>query len=224
MQDKHGKPTYEELEARLQAMKSFHNEETARWRRLVEQSRDGIVILDQDGGVYEANKRFADMLGYSLEEVHSLHVWDWDTKYTKEQLEELIRQVDETGAHFETTQRRKDGAVIDVELSNNASVYGERKLIFCICRDVTERNKAAAEREKLIKDLQNALQEINTLRGILPTCSNCNRIMDEKGNWEHFETYIKRHSEAKISHSLCPDCAKKLYPDYYGKESEPASR
>jgi PAS domain S-box-containing protein len=53
----------------------------ATWRRiLIDQSRDGIVVLDQNGKVYEANQRYAKMLGYSMEEVHQLHVWDWDAQ------------------------------------------------------------------------------------------------------------------------------------------------
>src|SRR4030042_528131 len=58
-------------------------EEAIRRRILVEQSSDGISVLDENGKVYEANQRFAEMLGYSLEEVRDLHVWDWDTQCTR---------------------------------------------------------------------------------------------------------------------------------------------
>jgi len=116
---------------------------------MFEQSRDGIVILDQNGKVYEANKRYADILGYSLEEIHRLHVWDWDTVFTQEQLIEMIRNVNESGAHFEIQQRRKDGAIVDIELSNNGAVYRGQKLVFCICRDITDRKRAENERAKL---------------------------------------------------------------------------
>jgi PAS domain S-box-containing protein len=118
--------------------------ETIRRRILVEQSRDGIVVLDENAEVYEANQRFANMLGYSAEEVRDLHVWDWDAQWTREELEEIIRDVDATGDHFETRHRRKDGSVFDVEISSNAAVLAEQKLIFCVCRDISER-KAAEE-------------------------------------------------------------------------------
>jgi PAS domain S-box-containing protein len=197
-------------------MEELLRAETSRWRMLVEQSRDGIVILDQSGRVFEANKRFADMLGYSVEETHRLCVWDWDVRFPKERLTEMIRNVDETGDHFETKQRRKDGTVIDVELSNNGAVYGDKKYVFCICRDVTDRNRAEKDKEELIDRLRKALSAIRTLKGILPICANCGRIKDETGRWEPFEDYLKGHSEAEISHGLCPDCAKRLYPDYLG--------
>ena len=112
------------------------------WRRiLLEQSRDGIVVLDQDGKVVEANLRFAEMLGRSPEELLQLHVQDWDVPTPRERLEEMIRDVDESGDHFETQHRRKDGTVYDVEISTNAAVFGEQKLVFCVCRDITERKR-----------------------------------------------------------------------------------
>jgi PAS domain S-box-containing protein len=117
-------------------------EEAIRRRILVEQSRDGIVVLDQNGRVDEANQRYADMLGYSAEEVRQLYVWDWDARWTREQLLEKIRLDDAGGHHFETRQRRKDGTLIDVEISSNGAVCGGQKLVFCVCRDISERKKA----------------------------------------------------------------------------------
>jgi PAS domain S-box-containing protein len=116
--------------------------EATRRRILIEQSRDGIVILDQNGAVYEANLRFAEMLGYSHEEVMKLHVWDWEYLYPREQVIEMIRTVDEAGDHFKTQHRRKDGSVYDVEISTNGTTFSTgQKLIFCVCRDISERNR-----------------------------------------------------------------------------------
>jgi hypothetical protein len=82
-----------------------------------------------------------------------------------------------------------------------------------IARDITERKLAEEEREKLISKLQEALDNIKTLKGLLPICANCKKIRDDKGYWNQIETYIRHRSDAKFSHSICPDCAKKLYPD-----------
>lgn len=116
------------------------------WRRiLMEQSRDGIVIIDQDGKVFEANLRYAEMLGYSHQEVQTLHMWDWDVHYTREQLLEMMRRGGSKGILHETRQRRKDGGLIDVEINANAAMFGDRKLSFCVCRDITERKRADEE-------------------------------------------------------------------------------
>ena len=70
------------------------------------------------------------------------------------------------------------------------------------------------EKERLIKDLQIALSKTKALSGLIPICASCKRIRDGKDNWNQIETYIHDHSEADFTHSVCPDCSKKLYPDY----------
>lgn len=62
-------------------------------------------------------------------------------------------------------------------------------------------------------------KELKTLRGILPICASCKKIRDDKGYWAQIETYIREHSEVEFSHSLCPDCAKKLYPNMELRDS-----
>jgi diguanylate cyclase (GGDEF)-like protein/PAS domain S-box-containing protein len=128
-------------------------DEANRWRMLMQQSRDGIVIIDEDGKVHEANQRFAEMLGYSPDEVSQLYLWDWDTQYTREQLLEMVRTVSEAGDHFETYHRRKDGTTIDVEISSNGAMFAGHKLIFCVCRDISERKKADEAIKRVNKQL-----------------------------------------------------------------------
>ena len=67
------------------------------------------------------------------------------------------------------------------------------------------------EREKLINELTNAVKDVKLLSGLLPICSNCKMIRDDKGYWNQLESYIKDHSDAAFSHSICPDCHEKLY-------------
>jgi hypothetical protein len=92
----------------------------------------------------------------------------------------------------------------------NGTVIG----ITCACADVTPSKQAAAERERLIAQLQDALASVKLLSGLLPICASCKRIRDENGNWRQIETYISGHSEAQFSHGVCPDCFRKLYGDY----------
>jgi len=67
------------------------------------------------------------------------------------------------------------------------------------------------ERERLIVELQRALAEVRHLSGLLPICSCCKKIRDDQGYWSQVEVYIQNHSEAEFSHSICPDCAQRLY-------------
>lgn len=80
--------------------------------------------------------------------------------------------------------------------------------------DITDRRKTEEEKEKLISQLQDALDKVKTLSGFLPICASCKKIRDDKGYWSQIEEYIRDHSEAEFSHGICPDCAKKLYPDF----------
>jgi PAS domain S-box-containing protein len=155
------------------AEKALANE-TTRHRVLIEQSRDGIVILDEDGAVYEANRQFAEMLGYSREEVNHLHVWDWDSNLPAEQVREMLRTVDETGDHFETVHTRKDGTSFNVEISTNGAIYEGQKLIFCVCRDITQRKqaeRALAESEEkyrmLVENSQDSIVVIDLKGNVL---------------------------------------------------------
>ena len=83
--------------------------------------------------------------------------------------------------------------------------------------EILWRKKAEEEREKLIRELRQALAEVKALSGLLPICASCKKIRDDKGYWNQIEVYIRDHSEAEFSHSFCPDCAKKLYSEYLKK-------
>jgi len=78
--------------------------------------------------------------------------------------------------------------------------------------------RAEEERERLIRELQDALENIKTLRGLLPICSSCKKIRDDHGYWNQLETYIVAHTDAEFTHGLCPECIRKLYPDYSEKK------
>ncbi len=69
--------------------------------------------------------------------------------------------------------------------------------------------------EDRIQELQDALDQIKTLKGLIPMCASCKKIRDDEGYWQQVETYIMERSGAEFSHGLCPDCLKKHYPEYY---------
>jgi CheY-like chemotaxis protein len=72
---------------------------------------------------------------------------------------------------------------------------------------------AVKEREALIEALEQSLEEIKRLSGLLPICAKCKRIRDKQDQWHEIESYISDHSEADFSHGLCPECARALYPE-----------
>ncbi len=84
--------------------------------------------------------------------------------------------------------------------------------------EVEQRKKTEAEKEKVIIELNEALSKVELLSGFLPICVSCKKIRDDNGYWNRIESYIKAHSMAEFSHSICPECAKRLYPEIYDKD------
>ena len=92
-------------------------------------------------------------------------------------------------------------------------IFGARNLL----GNLRARQRAEAERERLIAELQEALANVKTLTGLIPICSSCKKIRNDQGYWTQLETYLAQHSDAEFSHGLCLDCVRKLYPDYSGE-------
>jgi len=72
----------------------------------------------------------------------------------------------------------------------------------------------ALQNSRTLDQLREALSQVKTLSGLLPICASCKKIRDDKGYWNQIESYIRDHSEAEFSHGICPECVKKLYPDF----------
>ncbi len=90
-------------------------------------------------------------------------------------------------------------------------------------KEIEQRAAAEKEREELIKDLRDAIAKVKTLSGLLPICASCKKIRDDSGYWNRIEDYICKHSEAEFTHGLCPECASRLYPEFYDAEGTPPS-
>jgi hypothetical protein len=80
-------------------------------------------------------------------------------------------------------------------------------------REIERRKEVERENVKLIGSLHQALAEVRSLRGILPTCSYCKNIRDKDGTWHQLEAYIQRHSQAKFSHGVCDACLERHHPE-----------
>ena len=133
--------------ARLAAQKDVA-EEASRRRALFEKDQDGIVVLDTDCSVFEANPRFAEMLGYTPEALGQLHIWDWDHKFTPAKWLQMARTVRPEGEIFETTHQRRDGTHYPAEIRASRVEWGGQTYIMCSVRDITERKQLSEELER----------------------------------------------------------------------------
>ena len=110
------------------------------------------------------------------------------------------------------------------EIARAVEVFKGRALQ--LDEDVVVLKNASEERDQLITELHATLNELKILHGILPICSFCKNIRDDDGDYEPIESYIHKHSGVDFSHTICPSCMQKHYPEEYadimkneGKES-----
>lgn len=125
---------------------------------LMQNAMDGIHVMDMQGNIVEANDAFCQMLGYTQEEVARLNVADWDAQWSVEELRERFKQLVDKSARFETVHRRKDGMLIDVEVSTTGMTIDGQFFLYAASRDITER-KQAEEDIKLSAQLMNSTSD-----------------------------------------------------------------
>jgi PAS domain S-box-containing protein len=100
-----------------------------------------------------------------------------------------------------------------VQVHSKAQYDAKTKRVFGVVQDITDRKRIEEERERLIVELQQAIEHIKTLSGIVPICAHCKKIRDDRGYWEQVEAYVSEHTEAQFSHSICPQCLELFYPE-----------
>lgn len=196
-------------------------ESEERYRTAIEQSNDGVAIIRGDKHLY-VNRRYLEIFGYHRSEevigkTHSVIVHPDDLEKVMEFNTRRLRG-EPVPDRYECKGIRKDGTAIYIEISATRTFYLGEPVTLAYLRDITERKWAEAEREKLILELKQTLSKVKQLSGLLPICASCKKIRDDKGYWNQIEGYIRDRSEAEFSHGICPECAKKLYPQLYEEE------
>jgi PAS domain S-box-containing protein len=205
-------------------------ESEEKFRNIVEQASDAILLCDEQGVVAEWNRAAEQMTGLSAADVLGRFYWDVQfelvpkerrTPDVYEQLHSIILQALENG-HAHWFRRPLDG---ELQCPDGTHRYFQQTvfpiqtvkgvMVASITRDLTERVQAEKEREKLFRELEEALARVKTLSGLLPICASCKKIRDDRGDWHELEVYVRDHSDADFSHGICPECAQRLYPSFF---------
>jgi PAS domain S-box-containing protein len=194
-----------------------------KFRTVTESAVDAIITSDRSGNIVFWNPSAEKMFEYPQNEVIGrpltiLMPESFQAAHLNGMAKHVAggesRIIDKT---VELVGLTKDGTEFPIELSISSWHAGNELFFTGIVRDITVRKQIEKERDQLIKDLQRSLAEVKTLSGMLPICSSCKKIRDDKGYWNQIEAYIHEHSDATFSHGICPDCTQKLYPDYFEK-------
>lgn len=183
----------------------------------------GILIANLEERITYVNPSFLRMFEYmDKEEVLGNNVADFFASKEIKSLADVAAIIDlTTCATSEFAVVRKDGTRFYVEVSSSNVTNDQGNVVGAMASfvDITRRKQTEMEREDLIHKLQTALDKIKTLRGLVPICASCKKIRDDQGFWHQVEVYVRDHSEANFSHSICPTCAKELYPELdYGED------
>ncbi|MDP3481434.1 MAG: PAS domain-containing protein, partial [Desulfoprunum sp.] len=182
-----------------------HMENEERIHVLLDESSDPIFSFAEDGTYLYVNTVFARTLGYEKEQIIGKKIWDIFSPDEADKRFALVQKVFHTG--------RMDTIEVRVPLPEGGDKYflttvkpvkdqtDRVSFVICISKDITE--------------LRTTQSQLQTLHGLLPICSACKNIRNDKGAWQQIEDYISLHSNAVFTHGICPDCARKLYPGMF---------
>lgn len=183
----------------------------------VESTVGGILITDRKGIITYTNNSFLKMFDYdNKEEVLGHDASEFFSSRAIGSFSDVMTLIDlATGDSEEFSVSHKDGSTFFVEVSASSvrNQSGVAVGLMASFVDITRRKVAEDETEKLLIKLQGALKKIEKLQGLIPICSSCKKIRDDKGYWHQIEEYIHEHSGADFSHGMCNECADKAYGD-----------
>ena len=183
------------------------------YRRVFDCSPDAFILIRADTGtIVKANPAVRTLLGYDPSELAGQDFTKLIPPMTETSTREALEEIRIFGGVLVQEFVCADGSKTILDMTLAVIPWEEDDLILAAFRDASDRIKAEAERERLISELQDALDRIRTLRGLIPICVSCKKIRNDGGYWERVEDYIKEHSNVEFSHGICPDCARKLYP------------
>ncbi len=188
-----------------------------KYRRIVTTANEGIMILDADWSINYTNDHLSQMFGYNPGELMGK---SFDSLLFKDDMNDFAQQkrdrIGGVSSKFERRFKTKDGRTLWTLVSASALFTDDGVFngSFGMITDISKRKKAEEELQVKVAELKEALDDIKILRGILPICSHCKKIRDDKGYWNQLESYVSMHSEADFSHSICPECIRTHYPDF----------
>jgi PAS domain S-box-containing protein len=184
--------------------------------RFFANSIDLLCFLDFNGHFQRLNPAWERTLGFTREELMARPFIEFVHPDDRERTLARNASVRAGGQNFgfENRYRCKDGSYRWFRWTSTPD-YDEQ-IIYGVARDVTESKQAEEERERLLRELQDALAEVKALRQILPICSFCRKIRDDKNYWHTVESYFARHTTTRFSHGICPTCEVEVFGEDFG--------
>ena len=192
-----------------------------RFRLMVENSHDIMTVRDADGKVRYTSPSINRIMGYTQEQMVGSTGFELIHPEERSTVENALREFWKNPGARGTIQfraRHATGSWISLEVvAYNLLDHPAIRGVVINGRDISERNHTKPKTSEMIAELQQATAKVTTLTGLLSICASCKNVRNERGEWEQIETYVRDHSQVEFSHSMCPDCAKRWYPDHCAK-------
>jgi len=202
----------DDITARKQAEEELKKAEE-RLQLIVKGSNDGLWDWNAETNKCFFSARWKEMLGYTEDEISS-NANEWETRIHPDDLERVLKSVQEHHERktpfflSEYRMMRKDGSYKWL-LDRGQALWDENGKLIRMAgshTDITARREMEEELKEINEELRQASEQVKTLQGLLPICSYCKKIRDDKNYWQNVEEYITEHSVAQFSHGICPDC------------------
>jgi two-component system, cell cycle sensor histidine kinase and response regulator CckA len=208
----------ERREAKARRERELALEKLSYMAAIVDSAEEAIIGQSMEGTITTWNAGATRLYGYTAAEAIGQPASVLVPQALYQEAEDLLEHLRraESVEPIETVRLRKDGVPVSVCLTvsfirgNDGRIIGASSIAY----DITERKKIEAERTDLITHLHQTLSKVKTLSGLLPICASCKKIRDDHGYWQKLETFVRDHSQAEFSHSICPDCMRLLYPEF----------
>ena len=184
-------------------------------RAFLESINETALLLGPDGKVLMANQPCAARLGCSLPELIGSNVFNHMNPEEVARHKDVLVTVLKTRQPISLEERDHDRQAY-IQATPVLDTAGNVSAIAVLSFDITERKRMEEQLRHSITALERALHEVKTLSGLLPICAGCKKIRDDQGYWREVEQYLQQHTHAEFSHGLCPDCMRRLYPEYAG--------
>jgi len=189
-----------------------------RYRALVENATDVIYWTDAHGHFTSVNPMATQVMGYAAPDLVGRHFTELiEPTHRAAALAFYRHQSRERQPHsyYEFPAIAADGRTVWFG-QNVRALFDEAGAVLgfeAVARDITDRVIMERERERLIVELKEALATVKVLSGLLPICSGCKMVRDDRGYWQQIENYLRTHTDAEFTHGLCPGCLQRYFDE-----------